>query len=191
MAIVDILARFLHITAAAVAVGGAFFLLIVVPRGLALVDESRREEVLLKIRRGFKMLVHPAILFLILSGVYNTIKLWPAKEEMGRYHRFWGPHLVLGLIVFGISLWLLAGKGLRTNHRTWLKVNVVLMMLTLLAGAATRWARLDIVKEKLGRWEADKAKLAELQRSAPPTATLPLPPPAPGQPAANQPVTTP
>jgi putative copper export protein len=175
MAIVDVLLRFIHIVSAVVSVGGAVFLLVALPAGLRLVDESRRDEVLLKVRRAFKMTVHPAILGLIVSGIYNTMKLWPPKEEMSvvapRWHPFWGPHVVLGAVVMGISIWLLAGKTLRTNHRRWLRVNVALMMLVILAGSTARWARLDIVKDKLEAAKADRARLAQLEAATRPAVT--------------------
>lgn len=182
MAILDILMRFLHIASAVVAVGGAVALLVAVPAGLKLIDDpARRDEVLLRIRRAFKLTVHPAILFLLISGVYNTIRLWPTyKLNMGRHHMFWGPHLILGLIVIAISLWLLAGKSLRNNHRTWLKVNVALMLLTILLASALRYVRLDTVKQKL---EAATDRVKVLEAATQPTAmpSLPTTLPAGGQ----------
>ena len=172
MAILDILMRYLHLVSAVLAVGGAFFLLICVPAGLKLIDEARRDEVMLKIRRAFKMTVHPAILFLIVTGAYNSWKLWPEPKNMGRYHMFWGPHLLLAIVVFCISLWLLAGKGLRANHRTWLKVNVVLMLLTILAASGARWSRLKMAGEKLDYYK----KLAEHPTTLPTSPATPINP---------------
>jgi uncharacterized membrane protein len=94
MAILDVLMRYVHIMSAVLAVGGAFFLLVLLPGGLRLIDDpARRDEVLLKVRRAYKMTVHPAILGLLVSGVYNTIRLWPAyKLNTARHHSLWGPH---------------------------------------------------------------------------------------------------
>lgn len=180
MAILDILMRFFHIVAAVLAVGGAFFMLVGVPLGLKLIDDpAKRDEVLLRLRRAFKMTVHPAILFLLISGVYNTIRLWPTyKLNMGRHHMFWGPHLILGSIVIAISLWLLAGKSLRNNHRKWLKINVALMLVTILLASALRYVRMDTVKTKL---DAANERVKVLEAATQPTApsiptTLPVVP---------------
>src|SRR5687767_10805533 len=129
MAILDIFFRWLHIISAVLAVGGAFFLRLLLPLGLQLVsDPAQREQVLLRCRRAFKMTVHPAILGLLVSGAYNTAKNWPIYLwDTKRFHSLWGPHLILGLMVIGISLWLLAGKTLRPNHRRWMGVNLSLM----------------------------------------------------------------
>jgi putative copper export protein len=177
MVILDVLMRYLHIVSAVLAVGGAFFLLVLLPKGLALIDDpARRDEVLLRVRRGFKMVVHPSILGLIVSGIYNTVANWPTYALNKRLnHGFWGPHLLLGLAVMGVSLWLLAGRGLRENHRKWLKVNVALMLVTILLASTLRWARLSTVAAK---WDEDKKQLEELKAAraagAPTTpATLP------------------
>lgn len=162
MAILDVLMRFLHIVSAVLAVGGAFFLLVLLPAGLKRIDDpAKRDEVLLRVRRAFKMTVHPSILFLLVSGIYNTIRLWPTYSlDKKVNHALWGPHLLLGLVVMGISLWLLAGKGLRANHRTWLKVNVALMLVTVLLASSLRTARLTTVKNA---WDADKKELDDLK----------------------------
>ena len=164
MAILDVLMRYVHIMSAVLAVGGAFFLLVLLPGGLRLVDEPRRDEVLLKIRRAYKLTVHPAILGLLVSGVYNTVRLWPTyKLNTARHHSLWGPHLLLGLVAIGISLWLLAGRSLRPNHRTWLKANVGLLFVVILLASTLRTVRLTTVKQA---WDADKRKLAQYEAAA-------------------------
>lgn len=142
MVILDVFFRWIHVMSAILAIGGAFFLRVLLPTGLRLVDEPRREEVLLKCRRAFKMTVHPAILGLLVSGVYNTIGNWD-KYKLNRplMHGFWGTHLILGLAVIVISLWLLAGKTLRPSHRGWMKLNLVLMFITVLLASSLKWAR--------------------------------------------------
>ena len=186
MAILDVLMRFLHIVSAVIAVGGAFLMLIAVPAGLKLIDDAtKREEVLLRIRRVFKMFVHPAILFLLISGIYNTIRLWPTyKLNMARHHAFWGPHLVLGLLVMGIAFWLLAGHSLRKNHRRWLKINVTLMLVTILLASTLRYVRLDTVKQKLQTAE-DRVKILE-EAATQPTVRTPAITSATTQPAGTQ-----
>ena len=174
MAILDILFRWIHVTAAVLAVGGAFFIRFLLPRGLQLIDDpSRREELLLRCRRAFKMLVHPAILGLLVSGVYNTIRAWPKyKLDFSRTHVFWGPHLILGLIVMGISLWLLAGKTLRKNHRRWMASNVSLMLLTILMASAVKWARDDLVWSRVPEAARQRDYVPPAQ-PAPQPATVP------------------
>ncbi|MDB5298284.1 MAG: hypothetical protein JWO31_4267 [Phycisphaerales bacterium] len=191
MAILDVLMRYLHILSAVLAVGGAFFLAVLLPGSLRLIDDvARRDEVLLKVRRAYKMTVHPAILGLLVSGAYNTVRLWPTyKLNPARNHGLWGPHLLLGLLAIGISLWLLAGRTLRANHRTWLKANVGLMFVVILLASALRWVRLNTVaeahaKETAGlRSQIDQLNAAAGAAAAPvsPTA-IPAPLTAPAVP---------
>jgi uncharacterized membrane protein len=142
MIVLDILFRWMHVVSAILAVGGAFFMRVLLPKGLMLIDESKREEVLLRCRRAFKMTVHPAILGLLVSGVYNTIRNWEKyRIDRTHMHGLWGPHVILGLVVIVISLWLLAGKTLRPNHRKWMAINIGLMLLVVLLGSSVKQVR--------------------------------------------------
>jgi uncharacterized membrane protein len=151
MAIVDILFRWIHVVSAVLAVGGAFFVYAVLPRGIEPLDSEQREAVFLRCRRAFKLVVHPAILGLLVSGVYNTIRNWQwylANPKL--MHAFFGVHLLLALVVVSITLWLLAGREPKRGHRTWLKANVFLMLLTIAAGSCLKWARDKTMNDRAG-----------------------------------------
>ncbi len=142
MAVLDILMRYLHVVAACLAVGGAFFLRFILPAGTRDLDAEKKESVLLRSRRAFKMVVHSAILAFLVSGIYNAIKLFPEyRANPPLLHGLWGTHLLLGLVVFAISIMLLKGAQPPRNHRTLMKVNVALMLLTILAASTLKWAR--------------------------------------------------
>lgn len=125
--------RWLHVIFAALAVGGVFFMRVVLPAGIRHLDEGTRTDVFLRCRRVFKMVIHTAILFLLISGTYNSIRLWDQYKGL---HGLWGTHLLLALIVFGISLWLLMGKQPPKSHDKWALVNLLLLFL-LVAIAST------------------------------------------------------
>ena len=151
MPIVDILLRWVHVVSAVLAVGGAFFLLIALPRGIDPLDSEQREAVFLRCRRAFKFVVHPSILGLLVSGVYNTINNWKwylANPKL--MHAFFGVHLLLAVVVISVSLWLLAGREPKRGHRTWLKANVFLMLLTIAAASGLKWARDRTMNDKAG-----------------------------------------
>ena len=151
MAIVDILFRWLHVVSAVLAVGGAFFLLVALPRGIGPLDSEQREAVFLRCRRAFKFVVHPSILGLLVSGVYNTYRNWDWYLVNPKLmHAFFGVHLLLALVVISISLWLLAGREPKRGHRTWLKANVFLMLLTIAAASSLKWARDKTMKDQAG-----------------------------------------
>ena len=130
-----VLMRWLHIVPAAIAIGGVFFMRIVLPAGIAGLPDEQRGEVFLRCRRVFKMVIHSCIALLLLSGIINTLRLWDLyKQNAPVMHGLWGPHVLLALVVFGISIWLLKGTAPPASHRTWSMVNLVLL-LTLVAVA--------------------------------------------------------
>ena len=133
-AVLTVLFRWLHVTFAAVAIGGIFFMRIVLPAGIRHLDAATRDDVFLRCRRVFKMVIHTAILFLLISGIYNTMRLWNTQYQ--GLHSLWGTHFILGIVVIGISLWLLKGKQAPDGHQTWALVNLVLL-LVLVAVAST------------------------------------------------------
>jgi uncharacterized membrane protein len=142
MSIVSILFRWAHVFAACLAIGGAFFIRLVLPPAIGPLDEPNRHGVFLRARRGFKMIVHPVVLVLLLSGVYNARGNWRwYTQNPPLLHGLFGMHLLLGLIVITISLMVLAGREPIRSHRTLMKVNLLLMALTVLAAGALKWGR--------------------------------------------------
>ena len=139
---VDILFRWLHVAAACLAIGGAFFIRVLLPIATRLLDPEHKQGVFLRARRAFKFVVHPAILVLLVSGVYNTMGNWPwYTRNPPLLHGLFGTHLLLALAVITISLVLLAGREPIRTHRGWIKVNLVLMALTIAAASSLKWAR--------------------------------------------------
>jgi uncharacterized membrane protein len=142
MAVLDILMRYLHVVTACLAVGGAFFIRFLLPIGTRDLDAEGKEYVMLRSRRAFKMVVHPAMLAFIVSGVYNSIRLFPQyKANPPMLHSLWGTHIILALVIFGISIYLLKGVEPPRNHRSWMKVNVGLMLVVILVASSLKWAR--------------------------------------------------
>jgi uncharacterized membrane protein len=142
MSVLDILMRYLHVVSACLAVGGAFFIRFLLPVGTRDLDAENKDFVLLRSRRAFKMLVHPAMLGFIVSGVYNSIRLFPQyKANPPVLHGLWGTHILLALAIFTISIFLLKGVEPRRKHRGWMKVNFVLMLVTILVASSLKWAR--------------------------------------------------
>ena len=144
MDVLAALSRWLHMISAIVAIGGAFFLWWVVPVGLAEADAASRDSVLRSMRRKFKRAVHIAVTLLILTGIFNTYRAWwDYKIERGLMHALWGMHVLVGVIVIGLSISLLAKPEPPANHRKLLTVNVVLMLI--LVGLAST---LKVVRDR-------------------------------------------
>lgn len=128
-----IASRWLHIAAVIVAVGGIVFLRIVLhPAAEAALTEDARKALRDRLLSRWTRVVHVAITFIILSGVYNLIvqlpKHKPVEGQMPLYHVLLGPKLLLALILFFISI-ALAGKSqtferMRQKRPAWLAVNI-------------------------------------------------------------------
>lgn len=142
--------RWLHIVAACLAVGGVFFIRFLLPAGLRKVEADQGKLVFLGARRAFKMVIHTCILVLLLTGTYNAVRNWHgyAAAGPGLGHGLFGLHLLLALVVFGISLWLLTGTEPPASHRKWAAINMVLLLLTVAAASTVKYVREAAVAPK-------------------------------------------
>jgi uncharacterized membrane protein len=142
MVALGIFFRWLHVITARLAVGGIFFMVVVLPVGLHSLDGVVRDEVGLRFRRVFKIVIHACILLFLISGIYNAIANWPAyKAGVPMTHALLGVHVLLALIVFAIALVMLAGRSPRRGARGWMGFNLVLLFLVVAAASSLKWAR--------------------------------------------------
>lgn len=142
MTIVNVLFRWAHVFAACLVIGGAFFVRLVLPTAICPLEAEARHGVLLRARRAFKMIVHPVVFVLLVSGGYNAWRNWRwYTQDPPLLHGLFGTHMLLGLIVITLSLMLLVGREPMRTHRTLMKVNLFLMALTILAAAVLKWGR--------------------------------------------------
>jgi uncharacterized membrane protein len=142
MEVLIVLSRWLHVVAAVLAIGGLFFMRVILPLGLAQADAASRDAVFLRCRRAYKMTVHPCILILLLTGTFNTIRAWPDyalnKKLM---HAFWGPHVILGLVAIVLSLVLLAPKQPPRWHKKGAAINLGLLLLVVALASTVKYVR--------------------------------------------------
>ncbi len=137
-----VLLRWLHIIPAALAIGGLVFMRFILPAAIRELPEGQREEVFLRARRGFKIMLHASILLLIISGVMNSIRYYPDYEQRRPLaFALWHTHMTLAVIVFVISFWSLAGKQAPPSHRAAAMVNVILLLVLVAVSSTLQWAR--------------------------------------------------
>jgi uncharacterized membrane protein len=148
MEILTVLSRWLHIISAVLAIGGTFFMRVILPLGLAQADPASREAVFLRCRRAFKMTVHPCILFLLLTGTYNTMRAWPDYKLNTRLmHGLWGPHMIFGLVAITLSIVLLAGKQPPKWHKRGAAINLAILFTVVLLASTLKFVRDTEVKK--------------------------------------------
>jgi uncharacterized membrane protein len=132
-----ILSRWLHVVSACLALGGLFFMRVILPAGLAQADPASRDAVFLRCRRVFKMLIHTCILLFLITGAFNSWRAWDDyKLQKGIMHAFWGTHVLLGLAAIVIAVILLQPKTPPPWHRTGAMANLVILLLAIAAALA-------------------------------------------------------
>jgi uncharacterized membrane protein len=142
MFIFAIFSRWIHVVCACVAIGGFVFFRFAAPAGLRLVGEEQREPAMLAMRRVFKMLIHTVILFLLLSGIYNSYLAWDKYDlDKAVLHALWGVHVLLALLAITLSLYVLAGRQPPRAHLKWMAINVVILLLAVGAASSLKLAR--------------------------------------------------
>ncbi|HEV8292731.1 MAG TPA: hypothetical protein VGP94_12445 [Tepidisphaeraceae bacterium] len=137
-----VILRWLHIIPAAIAIGGLIFMRFVLPAAIRSLNQEQGREVFLRARRVFKIMIHASILLLIISGVINSIRFYPAYVQ----HKplaiaLWHTHMFLAVIVFVISFWSLAGKVPPASHRAAGLVNVILLLVLVAVSSTLQYVR--------------------------------------------------
>jgi uncharacterized membrane protein len=134
--------RWIHVTCACLLVGGMFFFRFVLPRGLRTLDEEQAKGVMLAVRRGFKMVVHTAILLLLLSGIYNSWLSWDKYNlDKAVLHALWGTHILFATLAITLSFVALAGREPGKSRWKLLALNFVILLLAVAAASSLKWAK--------------------------------------------------
>jgi uncharacterized membrane protein len=146
MPLLVILSRWLHVVSACLAIGGFFFVRLVLPRGVAILEPDLQTAVLLKTRRTFKMVIHSCILLLLVTGIFNSIVgLRTYNLNPPVLHTLLGIHVLLALLAFGLLLYVLAGLRPPPSHRKLVALNLVVLLLAVAAASTLKWAREKII----------------------------------------------
>jgi uncharacterized membrane protein len=147
-----ILSRWLHVMSAILAIGGTFFLRVILPLGLAEADAASREAVFLRCRRVFKMLIHTCVMLLILTGAFNTWRAWDDyRLNTPLLHALWGPPMILGLVAMTLALILLAPKTPPTWHRAGAALTLVILFSVVLLASTLKYFHDQAVRTHLAR----------------------------------------
>jgi uncharacterized membrane protein len=138
-----LLFRWLHILAAITAVGGTIYARFALLPAAESLAEPQRAMLLDEVRRRWFMFVNAAILFLIVSGLYNfVVIIKTADVPKAAYHSLFLVKLLLALAIFFLAS-MLNGRSataakFRQNARFWLNVNVGLGVAIVLVSGMLR-----------------------------------------------------
>jgi uncharacterized membrane protein len=142
--VLGIVFRWLHILAAITAVGGTIFMRFALLPAMAELPEATRKSFHEAVRSRWARPVQLAILFLLISGVFNIISMENQYDlsKVRLYHPLFGVKFLLALAIFFLAS-VLTGRSARTqrfrdNRRLWLTVNLVLAVLVVCISGVLR-----------------------------------------------------
>jgi uncharacterized membrane protein len=145
---VQLLSRWLHITAAVAAGGGAIFMKLALHPATETLPGDTRAELREAVRSRWAKVVHTAIAVLLLTGLFNFITILKQYDvPKGIYHGIFGVKFLLAMAIFFLGS-VLVGRGelakkLRAAAGKWLTVLVVLLLGLLLASSTLRMMKHD------------------------------------------------
>ncbi len=134
------LMQWIHLSAAALAVGGIAFVVLVLMPALAEAEPSQRDLLLAATVSRFRWVVWTTIALLLVSGIYNTSLVWEAP--WGAYWRLLTLKIVLAFAVFFVTLCLTLPlkflERFRLRRRLWMTVALALAGAIILISAYLR-----------------------------------------------------
>ena len=132
--LVTLVARWLHILSAALALGVPIYVRFVLMPSMGHLEESQRNLLREAITKRWRMFVHVMIVVFLATGFWTFLgaKRWNDFEAdpKFRYHLLFGIKVMIALAMFFISS-ALAGRsaalaGMRTNAKMWIGVLVLM-----------------------------------------------------------------
>ncbi len=130
--------RWIHISAAIVAVGGAVFMrLALLPSAKEVLDDDLHQRLREAVRARWARLVHTCVALLLLSGAFNFVVLvLSPKIEPMPYHAIFAVKFLAALGVFFLGI-VLSGRSavaekMRRNSAKWLSVMIAAAALVVL-----------------------------------------------------------
>lgn len=142
---VGILFRWLHVLSAITAVGGTIFMRMALVPSVAVLTAEQHKALHEQVRSRWVKFVMAAILFLIVSGLYNFLAKFRTidREYIGLYHGLFSVKFTLALVIFFLASALMGRSPvfakIRQNARLWLSVNMALAILVVCISGVLRF----------------------------------------------------
>lgn len=134
--LVQLLSRWLHITAACTAAGGAIFMKLALHPASEGLPPEERKQLREAVRSRWSKVVMGAITVLLLTGFYNFFMIYKAYDFKGTlYQPIFGVKFLLAMGIFGLASVLVgrssAAQKLREKAGKWLTVLVAMLLVLL------------------------------------------------------------
>lgn len=163
-----LLARYLHIVSMTLLVGGTLFFEMVVPIAIADMKEEQQLAIFGRARWVFRRIVWTAAVVVMVTGVLSAVRHWEAYSQpeivAEKYTRatttqpatqpveqftpavhpgwWWLSHVGAGSLSIAIAFFLTVGRTPPANPVRWMRINLVVLMIVIFLGSATRHVRI-------------------------------------------------
>lgn len=164
-----LLARYGHIVAGALLVGGTLFYEMVVPQAIEELKNESQLSVFARARWVFKGIVLGSVVVLLITGVLSVYRNWHAywggEERLGQQLsslqgvQFIPPvvpvpwwvigHAVLGLVGMVIAVVLVMGRTPPSRPIRWMRLNLAILLVAIFLASATRHVRLSLLEQQM------------------------------------------
>jgi hypothetical protein len=137
--------RWLHIVCTTLVVGGTLFFEFVVPIAVEDLKTEQQLTVFGKARWVFKRVIWPSAILLLLSGAASIFRQWSAYTADPHDGLLWAAvaHTGLGILALGIALMLTVPGRPPDRPIGWMRVNLGILLLAILAASVARYMRLS------------------------------------------------
>ena len=136
--------RWLHIVCTTLVVGGTLFFEFVMPIAVEDLKTEQQLTVAGKARWVFKRVIWPCAFLLLASGAVLILRLWDPAENSPHRAILWtgAAHVGLGIAGLGIALMLTVPRSPPNRPVTWMRINLGILLICILAATVARHARL-------------------------------------------------
>jgi putative copper export protein len=133
-----VVAKFLHVVSAAIALGGIAVILWALMPSLGGMDAGGAAAVSDRVARRFGAMVWIVIVLLLATGIYMLVRVTTGGVPSRSYHAIVGIKILLALAVFvialGTTLPMKALESMRQNRRRWMIINIHLIAIVFFLG---------------------------------------------------------
>jgi uncharacterized membrane protein len=146
------LVRWLHIVCTTLLVGGTLFYEFVIPKAIEDLKEETQLAVLGRVRWFFRQVVFFSAGTLIVSGSISMYHQWPLYH--GEFHAvlFWlYLHLAVGMLALVVAVLAMIRNRAPRQPLMWLRVNFVILLITIFIVAVARHLRL-VIRDNAARY---------------------------------------
>ncbi len=147
--LIYLMARYLHIVCMTLLVGGTLFYEMVVPVAIGELRTEHQLAVFGRARWMFRGIVWSSAGVLVVTGVVQTWQHWASyalSTEPSvplRSVVWWAAHTSTALIAIIISLFLTGGRTPPDRPVSWMRLNLVILLIVIFLASTTRHVRLS------------------------------------------------